>query len=103
MAKEITKDMIKANLNYYLENGGSIDELKIVIRELEREEVPGRKGGRPLGVGNNESQLIDHLNDIKQRLNAKDKRTDIAASLGVSRQTLHTFIVEHLPEFHKTK
>ena len=83
--------------------GASISDLKKALSQLEREQSPSRKNGRPLGVGNIGSQLDDHLTTISERLRAKDARGDIAASLGVSRQTLNEFIKSHLPEYHKSK
>lgn len=81
----------------------TIDELKTIIRELEHEQTPNRKGGRPLGVGNKGSQLDTQLSVIHARLSNKDRRMDIANDLGVSRETLNVFIKNNIPEFHKPK
>jgi hypothetical protein len=97
------KESIKATLRTCINTGTTIDELKAIVRELEHELTPARKGGRPLGVGNKGSQLDDHLTTISERLRAKDARGDIAASLGVSRQTLNEFIRVNLTEYHKPK
>ena len=102
-SKENNMIAIKANLNGWIREGITIDELKTIVRELEREQTDPRKGGRPLGIKNGGSHLLDNIALIRERLHDKDKRGDIAASFEVSRQTLNEFIRLNLPEYHKPK
>ena len=90
-------------LKHRLDSGYAIEDIKTAVRLLEREQTPTRIGGRPLGVGNKGSQLIEHIALIRERLHDKEKRGDIANSFQVSRQTLNSFIATHLPEYHRSK
>lgn len=101
--KKVTTEALKSKLREWTRDLFSFEEIKSIIRELEKEQIPGRKNGRPLGVGNKQSQLMAHHARIKKELDDRIFRGDIAEGLGVSRQTLNEFIRVNLPEYHKPK